>query len=311
MYLEHFALRARPFRAGIDRVAYYPATTHEEAIGRLRQAILDDEGLCLLTGEPGTGKTLLCHCLLERLGESVNGIFLTNTHFPDRASLLQAICFDLSLPFENKSEQELRLAVTEALLASYSAGRRVVLVVDEAHLLNVEHLEEFRMLANLESETAKTVQVVFSALPEFMETLQLPRLRAFRQRLAVRVHLEPLGAQEAAELVVHQLRVAGARTTEVFTDEAIETLARATAGNPRRINQTAHLALCLAQGIDAAQVDVEAVLEALVILHLDAPSADHATGLESSTGSSAALPPKASRGRRRAPAIVKPDRRPA
>ena len=95
MYETHFGLKYRPFRPTPDREAYYPATSHEQALAPLRQALADGEGLALLVGEPGSGKTLLCHRLLE--GESAATAFLTNSHFPGRAGLLQSILFDLSL----------------------------------------------------------------------------------------------------------------------------------------------------------------------------------------------------------------------
>ena len=120
----HFGLRQRPFPAMADNDFYYPATCHELALAQLQQAILDDEGFALLLGEPGTGKTILCHCLLDRLGETVSSAFLTHSHFPDRAGLLQAILYDLSLPHEGRSEQELRLALTDLLLKNHEAGRR-------------------------------------------------------------------------------------------------------------------------------------------------------------------------------------------
>src|SRR5262249_36551906 len=102
MYESHFGLRERPFRPTPDCGAYYPATSHERALTRLLQALADDEGIVLLTGEPGTGKTLLCHCLLERLGPDVASAFVTNSHLADRASLLQALLYDLSLPYEGR-----------------------------------------------------------------------------------------------------------------------------------------------------------------------------------------------------------------
>src|SRR5262245_57905633 len=116
MYQTHFGLRHRPFRSTPDRDAYYPATSHEAALARLVQAVHEDEGLALLTGEPGTGKTLLCHRLLEKAGEGAACAFVTNSHLADRSALLQAVLFDLSLPYEKRSEQELRLALTEHLL---------------------------------------------------------------------------------------------------------------------------------------------------------------------------------------------------
>src|SRR5262249_21419088 len=111
MYEAHFGFRERPFRATPDTACYYPATSPEQALARLLQALRDDEGMVLLTGEPGTGKTLLCHCLLERLGPEVTSAFLTNSHVSDAAGLLQAILYDLSLPYEKRTEQELRLAL--------------------------------------------------------------------------------------------------------------------------------------------------------------------------------------------------------
>src|SRR5262245_53448906 len=110
MYEAYFGLRRRPFRSTPDSDAYYPATAHEQAAERLLRAVREDEGLALLTGPPGTGKTLVCHALLERLGPEVSSAFLTNSHVGDRRALLQSILFDLSLPYEGKTEQELRLA---------------------------------------------------------------------------------------------------------------------------------------------------------------------------------------------------------
>src|SRR5713226_3599609 len=108
MYAKDFGLCRRPFPPTPDRALYYPATSHENALASLLRAVAEDEGFALLTGAPGTGKTLLCHCLLERLGDNAASAFLTNSHFPDRHSLIQAILFDFSLEYEG-SEQVLRL----------------------------------------------------------------------------------------------------------------------------------------------------------------------------------------------------------
>src|SRR5258708_6326530 len=131
MYEKHFGLRRRPFRATPDPDAYYPGTTHERALAGLQQGIADDEGLALLTGLPGTGKTLLCQRFLEQLGPDSSSAFLTNSHISGRSGLLQTILFDLALPYEGLSEQEMRLALTDYLLKNYGEGRRAVLVVDE------------------------------------------------------------------------------------------------------------------------------------------------------------------------------------
>jgi type II secretory pathway predicted ATPase ExeA len=269
MYETHFGLRERPFRPTPDSACYYAATSHEHALSRLLQAVADDEGMALVTGDPGTGKTLLCHRLLERLGPDVASAFLTNSHVAGPAGLLQAILYELSLPYEGRGEQELRLSLTDHLLHSCAAGRRTVLVMDEAQHLEPDLLEELRLLANLESRRAKAFQVVLAGQPALLETLARPSLRALAQRLAVRVALQPLGVEEAADYLLHQLRAAGGRPGRIFTEEALEVLARGTGGLPRLLNQAAHQALALAFAAGATAVDAEAALEALNNLALN------------------------------------------
>src|SRR5437867_350011 len=140
-----FGLRQRPFRSTPDSASYYPATGHELVVGRLLQALREDEGLLLLTGVPGVGKTLLCHTLLERRGDGLS-ILLTNSHYSNRTALLQALAFEMALPYEGRGEQELRLAGTGCLLERLSEGKATLLVVDEAQHLSVDLLEELRML---------------------------------------------------------------------------------------------------------------------------------------------------------------------
>src|SRR5262249_26665647 len=192
-----FGLRRRAFPATPDHACYYPATSHERALTRLTQGLADGEGALVLTGAPGTGKTLLCHALLDRLGEGVSSAFLTNGHVGDRAGLLQAILFDLGLPYQDRTEQELRLALTEHLLQTFQEGKRTLLLVDEAHLLGPEHLEELRLLGNLEGCGSKAVQVVLVGQPGLRDTLQAPELASLRQRCGGRVSLEPLDGHEA------------------------------------------------------------------------------------------------------------------
>ncbi|HWG47855.1 MAG TPA: AAA family ATPase [Gemmataceae bacterium] len=268
MYQTHFGLRQRPFPATPDPARYYPATSHERAIARLLNGLADGEGVLVLTGQPGTGKTLVCHCLLERLGSEVDIAFLTNSHVGDRAGLLQAILYDLSLPHEKRGEQEMRLALTDHLLRGYEKGRGTILILDEAQHLTPDLLEELRLLGNLEARSGKAVQVVLVGQPSLLETLRLPELSAFAQRLAVRADVEPLELQEAADYLLHHVRIAGGRPERLFADDALELLSRQTRGVPRLLNQAAHQALNLAAEAGAAQVDVEAALEGLAMLGL-------------------------------------------
>jgi type II secretory pathway predicted ATPase ExeA len=286
MYETHFGLRRRPFRATPDAGCYYPATGHERALDRLLRALADGEGLVLLTGEPGTGKTLLCHALLERLGPDVTSAFLTHGHFGGRAGLLQALLYDLSLPHEGRGEPEMRLALTDFLLENYAAGKKAVLIVDEAHHLGPDLLEELRLLGNLEGPHGKALQVVLAAQPCLIDTLRRPDLSCLSQRLAVRAVLEPMSPPEAADCVLHQLRLAGGRPDEIIVAEALELLARGSRGVPRLLNQAAHQALALACAAGASTVDAEAALEALALLGLEAPAGGEYEGAaEGPTGS--------------------------
>lgn len=262
MWESHFGLRHLPFRATADQSSYYPATSHEQAIARLVEALQADEGAVLLTGEAGTGKTLVCHQVLERLGPDVCSACLTNTHFADRASLLQAVLYDLGLPHEGRSEQELRLALTDFLLKNYSEGRRTLLVVDEAQHLSADLLEEIRLWGNLEGQGRQALQVVLAAQPGLCALLRTPELTAFRRRLGVHVRLEPLPVSEAADYVWHHLRSAGGQPERIASEEAIDLLVRGSGGVPRVLNRVCREALRLAGAADA-KIDAEIALEAL------------------------------------------------
>jgi type II secretory pathway predicted ATPase ExeA len=268
MYETRYGFRRRPFPASPDSRCYYPATSHERALAQIHQALAEDEGLTVLTGAPGTGKTLLCHCLLERLEDGVVSAWLTNSHFEGRAGLLQAILYDLSLPYEGAGEQGLRIRLTDFLLARYRAGRRAVVVVDEAQHLGPDLLEELRLLGNLEGGRGRAVQVVLAGQASLLETLRLPELAALAQRVRVRARLDSLGIEEGIDYLLHHLRGAGGRPERVITEDALALLVRATGGVPRLLNQAAHQALVLADSADAGLVDAEAALEALAVLGL-------------------------------------------
>jgi type II secretory pathway predicted ATPase ExeA len=284
MYEAKFGLRQRPFPATPDPASYYPATSHERAIARLLGGLEDGEGVLLLTGEAGTGKTLLCHCLLERLGSSASTAFLTAGHYDGPAGLLQSLLFDLSLPYQGLREQEMRLGFTEYLLTTFKEGRRTVLVIDEAHHLDAGLLEEVRLWGNLEGRTGKVLQVVLVGQPSIVANLRAANLASLRQRLTVRASVDPLPLQEAADYLFHHLRAAGGRPERILGDEAAEILARNSAGVPRVLNQVAHQALILAAEAGAAEVDVEIVLEALSLLGLAAEEVGEECAKQSDEG---------------------------
>ncbi|MFO0807253.1 MAG: AAA family ATPase [Gemmataceae bacterium] len=272
MYVSHFGLRHRPFRSSPDPTCYYPAGPQEEALETLQRALADGDGFAIVTGEPGVGKTLLATILLDRHSDDCVCVFVTNSHLTRRADLLQAILFDLGRPYEGKSEQELRLAVTETVLASFAEEKQTLLVIDEAHHLPADLLEELRLLGNLETRHGKAVQIVLVAQPEILDTLKRPELRALSQRITARAEIGRLGLTDAADYLVHHLRLAGARPDSILPDEPLAMLAKASGGIPRLLNQSAHLSLSVACQAGNGRVDAEAVLESLQRLGLDLPA---------------------------------------
>jgi type II secretory pathway predicted ATPase ExeA len=271
MNLAYFHLRARPFRPTPDTQSYYPAASHETALHRLNQAIAADEGIVVLTGAPGTGKTLVGHLLLQRAGD-IAAAFITNCRFGNRSELLKAVLFDLSQPYQGLGEQELRFALTEYLLGNFQRDQKTIVLFDEAHDLTPDLLEELRLLSNLESQRGKAVQIVAIGQPLLLEKLRLPELASLQQRIAVRWQLEMLCREEAIEYMQHQIQVAGGEPAQIFGDEALQIIAERTAGVPRLINQAASACLALAESVEAESVDTEVVLDALSSLGL--PSTD-------------------------------------
>ncbi len=154
------------------------------------------------------------------------------------------------------------------------AGKRTVVILDEAHHLSADLLEELRLLGNLEAGGKKAVQIVLLAQPALLETLARPTLAALNQRLVVRATLEPLGVEEALDYLLHHLRQAGGRPERIIDEAGFEVLARGTRGIPRLLNQAGHQALLLADAADLAIVDAEAALEALALLGLETAEDD-------------------------------------
>jgi len=263
-------LKFRPFATGPDLAGYFAASVHEDAICRIVSALEADEPYVALVADHGLGKTLAGHIVVNRLNDPITA-FVTNCHCEKRAELLQSILYDFGLPYAGRSEQELRLALTDFVLQQLREGRRTLIVLDEAHLLSADLLEEVRLLGNLESPRGRAVQVLLLGLPALLVTLTMPGLSGLSQRLATRVHLEPFGLKESADYVAFQINRAGGRPNDYFSDEAIEVLANGCRGIPRLLNQACSSALALTRIAELESVDVEVAMEAIAGLPHAAP----------------------------------------
>ncbi|NII12212.1 ExeA family protein [Oleiagrimonas sp. C23AA] len=246
MYFDSFGLREAPFAAAPDtRFAYLPAAT-QTSLDRLQQEVMAGSGgILLLTGEYGSGKTLLSQLLLQRLEErSVRVARVLNPGL-SAVELVQTVCDALRVPVEPEqrdSGKSLVDALSAFLMDIYAQGQRVLLVVDEAQNLSDEALEQLRLLTNLETPAHKLIHVLLLAGPTFEARLQGSALQPLAQRVAVHERLEPLSAADADAYVRHRLEIAGG-TQSPFSRLALRVLYRYSRGQPRLINRMADRAL--------------------------------------------------------------------
>ena len=255
MYTAHYGLSEKPFRLTPDPRFYFLSASHREALAHVVYGIEQGEGFICVTGEVGTGKTTLCRTMLDRLGSETEVAYLFNPMLSP-GELLPAVAMEFGLEVEGSAPAVVNEALNRFLLES---RRRVLLLVDEAQNLSVETLEEIRLLSNLETATAKLIQIVLFGQPEFDAMLASPALRQLRQRIAVRWTLEPLTDAEAQEYVCHRVRVAAGGARDLFTARALREIRRRARGIPRLVNLLADRSLLagFAEGkpqVDRAQV---------------------------------------------------------
>lgn len=268
MVYSAFGLTRRPFLLTPDADTYCSLETHEAALRSVVNALTHGDGIALMSGPVGIGKTILGVHLLESLPKETVRIMVNAMPAGRPVELLQAILFDLGLPYQGITPQEMRLAITAELHRSLAEGRRGVLLVDEAHHLTADALEEIRLLDNVETKTTKAICVVLLGLPVIRNLLSRPETAPVAQRVVHRAVLEPLGVEDSLKYVRHQIRACGGRPESVFTGEALDLLVENAAGIPRLLNCAAGLSLTLASSAEMEEVDAEAMLAALRQLEL-------------------------------------------
>ncbi len=261
MYESFYGLRENPFEVTPNPDYIYLGKNHQEALAHLLYGVRTKKGFIVITGEVGTGKTTLIHYLLDKLdgNDHTKTAFLFNPKLTAN-DFIQYILKDLGIRVQEQTKAECLYKFHRYLLNAYRDEERVVLIVDEAHGLNPELLEEIRLLSNLETSRSKLIQIVLVGQPELDKTLSQPAFRQLRQRINMRYHLPPLSRKETEEYIEKRLRVAGAQEP-LFTKKAIQEIYRKSGGIPRSINILCDNALLNGFALYQKIVDVRSVRE--------------------------------------------------
>jgi len=272
MYKAFFHLTRNPFDLTPDPTCFVSTRRHNEALAALYYGVRWHKGFIVVTGEVGTGKTLLLRCLLRllRASKDVSYAYLFNSRLAP-TEFLQYIVSDFGLPSSGKNKGELLLDLGQFLIARGSKKLTTVLIIDEAHHLSEEILEEVRLLSNLETTDEKLLQIVLVGQPELDEKLDSIELRQLKQRIALRAALGPLDAEETREYIERRLQIAGAdpRRSPIFPIETIAAIFRHSRGLPRLINSISENALIAAYARHIPTVSPEIIEDVAREFRLD------------------------------------------
>ena len=274
-YLAHFGLGGRPFALAPDPAFLVWSAEHRGAHAMLDYGLSVRAPITLLTGEIGAGKTTLLHHLIDTLGDEVTVGMISNARQGVNDILRRvAAALDVDLPAGTDSTDQFT-AIQDFLLAEHHAGRRVLLIIDEAQNLGREALEDLRMLTNINAGRDEVLQLLLSGQPELRAMIRAPDMVQFAQRVAASYHLPRLDAQATADYIATRLKHAGGRPG-IFSRQAAELVYAATGGTPRLINQLCDLALTYAFAENQQMVTravVEQVLADGVFFGIGAPDA--------------------------------------
>jgi general secretion pathway protein A len=266
MYLNHFNLREKPFNISPDSRFFWVSEKHKEGLAAFKYAILEEKGFLLLTGEVGTGKTLLINAFAKMSGVET---LIATIPDPDLDIMdffrLLAEEFKMNKVFFSKGE--FLIQFKQFLLESYGADKKVLLIIDEAQRLNNELLEQIRLLSNIEMDHRKLINIFFVGQSEFNQMLMEQQNRAVRQRIAVNYELKPLTASETTQYIRHRLMLAGA-LDDIFKPDAVREVFTLSQGYPRLINIICDYALVAGYSAELKKIGASVIKECGKDLHV-------------------------------------------
>ena len=259
MYTEHFALTKKPFALTPDPDFLYLSPRHKKALTILQYGLMSQAGFTVVTGEIGSGKTTLISHLLNHIEDDCTVGLITNTHssFGDLLTWVLA-AFDIKTIVEDKA-QRYQLLV-DFLKQQFAKQRRAVLIVDEAQNMDLQTLEELRLLSNINSGSEIMLQLVLVGQPELVDKLRSPELIQFAQRISIEFHLTPLNYEQTEKYIYHRLKVVGG-SLGLFTKTACAAVYYFTGGVPRLINNICDLAMVYAFAEDEETIELQTVLD--------------------------------------------------
>jgi general secretion pathway protein A len=262
MYLEHFGLSELPFRLSPDPTFLYLSKHHARAKAYMESTIWFTDGFVVITGEVGSGKTTLIETFLSELEKDVVVAQVNQTQISP-IEFLQSVLVQFGFsPFKMK-KAELLATLNQFLIEQYAAGRKVLLIVDEAQNLSNRVLEEIRLLSGVETTKEKVLRIILAGQPEMNEKLDSPELIQLVQRVRLRFHLTALSPEDLRAYVLHRLEVAGSHNPQLFAEETFPLIFRYTGGVPRLINTLCDTSLMGAFALERDSISVEEVQAAI------------------------------------------------
>ena len=266
-YLKHFNLNAPPFSLTPDPASVYWSEQHARAKAFMESTILLSDGFVVITGEVGSGKTTLLKTFLNEMSDDVICAVISQTQLTP-TQFLRAVLTEFGFKPFDKKKVELLDTLNTFLIEQYSAGKKIILIVDEAQNLDVNVLEEIRMLSGIETAREKVLRIILAGQPELRKTLKKPALRQLMQRVRLKFHLAALNKTEMRAYVEHRLRAAGRDDPSLFDDDCFAIIYEHSGGIPRLINTICDTSLLVAFSDGNDTVSAEAVETAVTELDL-------------------------------------------